>query len=259
MKKSRRPLEEKWRLMTTFPWQEVEIEGYSKRLHFVAWILGWLWAISGILAGSLLALPLLDAFHIQGTPFASPASIAVAIGMGFAVQLLGWLLLILASTAKWLTNVFFALDLGVLLAFITIATLGGMAVLFSLIVLGTLALTGVDVLGDLEKLIPVFVISALSGVLIIPCMILGADNLDNPTEIPSVFQILLPFSASGFCISWFFTHSGSDIILASKSAGWAFALKILSTVVFPAIGKLLTLLTLMLAVAFGRKKKVTIS
>src|SRR5271165_616428 len=66
-------------LMSTFPLQEIRMEGYTKRVHFFNWIIGWLWAISGIFAGSLFALPLLNIIQIHGTTNETLASTFVAI------------------------------------------------------------------------------------------------------------------------------------------------------------------------------------
>jgi hypothetical protein len=108
----RRLLAEKWFLTTSLPTQRIVMSGYSKPDHCFTFVIGWLWIVSGIIVGSLISLPLIDALNIHTTSlelfrsigititWETLVSIGIALLVGFIVQLIGWLFLISITSDK---------------------------------------------------------------------------------------------------------------------------------------------------------------
>jgi hypothetical protein len=267
MSEFRRFLGKKWFLMSTFPFQEIKMEGYTKRIHFYTWIIGWLWAISGIFAGSLLALPLLNIIQVRGTTNETLASTFVAITVGFIIQMVGWMLLIAAINYKAVATVLTIIALApfIFLTLLVIYSLGILDVLGAIIYIVTLIILGdgIDFHGVdfyfndfffdasiIIRLIIFFLVIAAAWRIL--SFILGGfgslvGETDNEEENVSIGTgLILPFSLSGLYIYWFFTHLGANFGLVSTSVAIAFVLKILfGGTIFSATGKLLNLLGLL--------------
>jgi hypothetical protein len=71
-----------------FPWQRVDNENYNIPDHIRTWLTGWLWAISGIFAGAVLSIPIIDFTYMNGKWFTVYISVAIAIVLGIAMQYL---------------------------------------------------------------------------------------------------------------------------------------------------------------------------
>jgi hypothetical protein len=88
-------LRDAWRYMWVLPWKQIDGEPQVKGLHSFIWLTGWLWAISGVFAGSLLSLWLLGVVpDVGGTSYETPFVIGISLAFGFAIQLYGWLLMV---------------------------------------------------------------------------------------------------------------------------------------------------------------------
>jgi hypothetical protein len=88
--------------MLTPPWQNVDADE-DKLLHTLAWILGWMWALAGIILGALISPYLLTTWGLMNSTYHDLVVICVAAVMGFLVQFLvqflGWALLFSAFLA----------------------------------------------------------------------------------------------------------------------------------------------------------------
>lgn len=84
--------------MLELPWQRPGTK-LKKSDHWWSWVTGWLWAISGLFLGAVVAPSLIQYFGLWNTRFRDAADIGVAVIAGFLVQLLGWGFLILHSLA----------------------------------------------------------------------------------------------------------------------------------------------------------------
>lgn len=86
-----------WRDMIEVPWHHSRPDDWRVE-HWLNWLFGWAWAISGLLLGALVAPMVVQWASIQwavlaDTRFQDWFVIAVAVIAGFFVQCLGWFLL----------------------------------------------------------------------------------------------------------------------------------------------------------------------
>lgn len=89
-----------WLSMIELPWQHTGPEGdrVARREHWLAWLIGWAWALSGLALGALLAPWLLQIAGLSGTSSTDSLAIAIAVVMGFLVQVLGTVVVSLWNT-----------------------------------------------------------------------------------------------------------------------------------------------------------------
>jgi hypothetical protein len=78
-----------WSDMLEPPWQDSTL---CRSEHWRSWLLGWAWAVSGVLLGALIAPALTQQLGLENTSYQDTFVIAVAFIAGFLVQFLGWCL-----------------------------------------------------------------------------------------------------------------------------------------------------------------------
>jgi hypothetical protein len=246
MNNFRKQLGDKWFLMTTYPWQSVEMANYDKQTHINTWILGWIWALNGIVAGTLFASPILDIFHIKDANFEHFVGIVMAVVVGFMVQLFGWIIFISFSMSP--NNPVRPL---VLSLFTVLVALVGFAIFRSIGTIGNIGLTVRFCVGLL--LISYIVILFLTSFLVFVSSLLGffflrfgvrdiADSMYEKTSSDYLLIMYLPFLLSLFCIYWGFIHLDTNWELAGKGTGLSLILKVFLGFVFSALPKVLSLL-----------------
>jgi hypothetical protein len=76
------------------------------------WVLGWAWAIAGLVGGALFAPSVAQFLGLAHSAYSDWIVIVVAILAGFFVQLLGWLVAIVGFTAISFAEGFFDIDIG---------------------------------------------------------------------------------------------------------------------------------------------------
>jgi hypothetical protein len=96
-------LKRAWLDMLEPPWRD---SGSDKERfnHWFLWLVGWTWALAGLVLGALVAPSLVQVAGFSSTPYEDALVVGVAVLAGFIVQLLGWLIGALAGliTASWL-------------------------------------------------------------------------------------------------------------------------------------------------------------
>ncbi len=84
-----------WFSMLEPPWRHTGTDKKSVRLgHWFLWLIGWAWALAGLVLGALVAPSLVQLAGLSDTLYLDWLIIAIAVLAGFLVQLLGWCLLI---------------------------------------------------------------------------------------------------------------------------------------------------------------------
>jgi hypothetical protein len=84
-----------WLFMLTPPWRDVE--GGDNRGHTFLWLVGWAWAVAGILLGVVIAPYFLDVWGLADSSFQVSIVIGIAALAGFLLQFLGWCLMALLT------------------------------------------------------------------------------------------------------------------------------------------------------------------
>jgi hypothetical protein len=83
-----------WLAMLIPPWREAEPGGRRfSRLFY--WIVGWVWALAGIILGAVIAPYLLGIWELANSPYQDALVIGIAAIAGFVVQFLGWRLMVI--------------------------------------------------------------------------------------------------------------------------------------------------------------------
>src|SRR5260221_12582232 len=80
-------LKDTWFRMLEPPWLDSTGE---RRNHWVIWLSGWVWLVSGVLLGALIAPTLGQQLGLANTGYQHTFVIVVAFITGFLVQFLGW-------------------------------------------------------------------------------------------------------------------------------------------------------------------------
>jgi hypothetical protein len=106
-----RQLKNAWLMMLERPWQSAGT-GDDKETHWVLWLTGWTWSIAGLLLGALVAPTLLQIAGFADITYYDVAVIAVAVLVGFLIQLLGWSCAILLYSLFQFLTFRFSLQLG---------------------------------------------------------------------------------------------------------------------------------------------------
>jgi hypothetical protein len=86
----------RWLDMLTPPWRDVEPDE-DKFVHIATWIIGWIWALAGILLGAVFAPYLLEVWGFADSAYQDIMVIGVATLAGFLVQFFGWCLIFLVA------------------------------------------------------------------------------------------------------------------------------------------------------------------
>jgi hypothetical protein len=86
-----------WLMMLTPPWRDVQSDeaGGDKFFHVIFWLVGWIWALTGIILGAVLSPYLLEVGGVADSPYQDVIVIGIATIAGFFVQFLGWLVVTL--------------------------------------------------------------------------------------------------------------------------------------------------------------------
>jgi hypothetical protein len=82
-----------WLAMLEPPWRN-SVAGLTPFQHQAVWLIGWAWAIAGLILGAFFAPSLVQYVGLANTPYRDELDIGIAVLAGFLVQLLGWLLLL---------------------------------------------------------------------------------------------------------------------------------------------------------------------
>lgn len=105
-----------WSWMLTPPWRD--FTGDIQAYHWAFWLIGWAWAIMGLVGGALVAPSLVQFAGLSHVPYQDELIVGIAVVAGFLVQLVAWcflavitasLLRFLPGLARTITNVNFAL------------------------------------------------------------------------------------------------------------------------------------------------------
>jgi hypothetical protein len=108
-----------WLEMLEPPWRR---PGRESPLNGRFWVVGWTWAIAGLILGAFIAPSVLRRAGLANSNYADALNLAVAVLTGFLVQFLGWLFGfgVLGSLADylegvpdWVTNVLYLPFVGV--------------------------------------------------------------------------------------------------------------------------------------------------
>jgi len=83
-----------WLWMLQPPWRHSGL-GDERVSHWFIWLLGWAWALAGLVLGALVAPSLVQVAGLSDTPYQGALVIGVVALAGFLVQVLGWCLLAL--------------------------------------------------------------------------------------------------------------------------------------------------------------------
>lgn len=91
-----------WLWMIDPPWRD-NGRGNDLSYHWVFWLIGWAWAVVGLVGGALAAPSLVQLAGLGNLPYQDELVIGIAVVTGFLVQLLGWccVALITASLVRF--------------------------------------------------------------------------------------------------------------------------------------------------------------
>jgi hypothetical protein len=84
-------LKNAWADMLESPWRHTGPDDL-RRAHWVNWLVGWAWAVAGLVLGALVAPKLIEVAGLKNIPHQDWLIVAVAIIAGFSVHLFGWAL-----------------------------------------------------------------------------------------------------------------------------------------------------------------------
>src|SRR5262249_16380771 len=83
------------------PWRDTRSQS-ERDIHLLTWLLGWAWALAGLVGGALVAPALVQFAGLSDTLYQDWLLIGVALLPAFLVQLGGWsLMLLLVRTPRW--------------------------------------------------------------------------------------------------------------------------------------------------------------
>jgi hypothetical protein len=85
-----------WAYMLEAPWRDTGT-ATDKFDHWAFWVLGWAWAIPGLLLGALVAPSLIHLVGLSNSGYQAGIDIGVSVVAGFLVQLVGWVAIWLPS------------------------------------------------------------------------------------------------------------------------------------------------------------------
>src|SRR5258708_2473797 len=99
-----------WLDMLEPPWRRPQSPA-ERRIHWVLWLAGWAWSLSGLVIGASIAPMFVQNWAFTNPSYRDALAIALAVAAGFLLQLLGW----------WLSTLVFAY-LGFMTSFVQLAT-----------------------------------------------------------------------------------------------------------------------------------------
>lgn len=80
-------------------------ELFARTMRWLAWIAGWVWSLSGLLLGAFIAPSLMQRIGLARSPYQDYTTIAIAVVVGLLIQLLAWLVMLLADwTARGIST-----------------------------------------------------------------------------------------------------------------------------------------------------------
>lgn len=82
-------LKRAWLWMLEPPWRHSGGKSESWN-HWQIWLVGWLWAFSGVVLGATVAPSLVQLAGLSNAPYQNAMVITIAVLAGFVVQFLGW-------------------------------------------------------------------------------------------------------------------------------------------------------------------------
>jgi hypothetical protein len=80
-----------WFAMLTPPWRSMS-PGEERGYQITMWVVGWMWAVAGIILGAVIAPYILATVGIANSQYQDALVIGVAAVAGFLVQFAGWCL-----------------------------------------------------------------------------------------------------------------------------------------------------------------------
>jgi len=83
-----------WLWMFQPPWRHSG-RGDEQASHWFIWLLGWAWALAGLVLGAVAAPSLMQVAGLSDTSYQGALMIGVVVLEGFLVQVLGWCVLAL--------------------------------------------------------------------------------------------------------------------------------------------------------------------
>ena len=83
-----------WLWMFQPPWRHSGL-GDERASHWFTWLLGWAWALAGLILGAVVAPLLVQYAGLSDTSYQGALMIGVVVLEGFLVQVLGWCVLAL--------------------------------------------------------------------------------------------------------------------------------------------------------------------
>jgi hypothetical protein len=81
-----------WLAMLTPPWQKADPEDNSKDV--LAWVIGWVWAIAGVILGAVIAPYILEPSGFTSSPYQDAIVVGTATVGGFLVRFIDWRLVV---------------------------------------------------------------------------------------------------------------------------------------------------------------------
>ena len=112
-----------WLYMLEPPWYGPD---YDRSDHWVIWVVGWAWAVSGVVLGALVAPSILRWAGVSSTQYQDWLVIVVALLAGILVQLLGWCMyIVVIKGAVYLFDGFFRDVIGLLFLVVCILPFAG--------------------------------------------------------------------------------------------------------------------------------------
>lgn len=82
-----------FRSMLTAPWQQKG--SYKLPAHWFGWMVGWLWSLTGLVAGAFFAPAVLRRVGLSNSPYQDIVAIGITLVTDFLVQLVWWVLFVL--------------------------------------------------------------------------------------------------------------------------------------------------------------------